>query len=125
MARLHQIVIDCHHAAPLARFWSAALDDFEIRAYDDAEIARLAALGLTPETDPTVILDGPHVEICFQAVDPPAVAKTPVHLDLRTDDRAGEVERLVQLGASVAERFDAHTWMHDPEGNDFCVVDAS
>jgi hypothetical protein len=125
MARLTQIVIDCRHPAALARFWAAALDDFEVRPYDDAEIARLAALGFTPETDPGVILDGPHVEICFQQVDPPPTTKNPLHLDLRADDRETEVRRLAQLGASVTERFETHTWMRDPEGNDFCVVDAS
>lgn len=45
-SRLKQIVIDCHHPAGLAKFWAAALDDFDVRAYDDAEIARLAALGV-------------------------------------------------------------------------------
>lgn len=123
MARLKQIVIDCHQPADLAKFWAAALDDFEVRAYDDAEIQRLAALGFTPETDPAVIVDGPHIEICFQQGDSPPVAKQPVHLDLDVDDRAAEVRRLVALGASIQERFDTHTWMRDPEGNDFCVVD--
>jgi hypothetical protein len=126
MARLTQIVIDCRHPAALARFWAAALDDFEVRPYDDAEIARLAALGATPETDPGVILDSPHIEICFQQVDAqPATTKKPLHLDLRADDRETEVRRLTQLGASVTERFETHTWMRDPEGNDFCVVDTS
>lgn len=106
------------------RFWAAALDDFEVRAYDDAETARLAALGLTPETDPAVILDGPTIEICFQKVDPPPTTKNPLHLDLRTNDRASEVQRLTSLGAAINGRFDAHTWMRDPEGNDFCIVDA-
>jgi Glyoxalase-like domain len=75
MRRLKQIVIDCHHPAGLAKFWAAALDDFDVRAYDDAEIARLAALGFTPETDPVVLLDGPHIEICFQKVDLPPLTK--------------------------------------------------
>jgi hypothetical protein len=123
MAWLQQIVVDCHHPAALARFWAATLDDFDLRPYDRAEIERLAALGFTPETDPAVILDGPDVEICFQKVDPPPSAKTPVHLDLRTPDRAAEVRRLVALGASIEQRFANHTWLRDPEGNDFCVVD--
>jgi hypothetical protein len=124
MARLHQLVVDCHHAAPLARFWEAALDDFSIRPYDDEEIARLAAAGHTPETDPVVILDGPNgLELCFQEVDVPPIAKKPMHVDLVADDRAAEVERLVALGASVHRRFEGHTWMRDPEGNDFCVTD--
>jgi hypothetical protein len=124
MAWLKQIVIDCYHPARLARFWAAALEDFEVRGYDNAEIARLGALGFTPDTDPVVILDGPHVEICFQKVDPPPMTKKPLHLDVRADDRTSEVLRLVDLGASIKERFATHTWMRDPEGNDFCVVDA-
>lgn len=125
MARLKQIVVDCGTPSALARFWAAALDEFEVRPYDDDEIARLASLGYTPETDPGVILDGPHVEICFQRVDLEQRAKTPVHLDIETRDRQTEVERLVALGATVKERFDSHTWMLDPHGNDFCVVQAA
>jgi hypothetical protein len=84
----------------------------------------VAALGFTPDTDPSVILDGPHIEICFQKVDPPpTTTKKPRHLDLQSDDRAWETERLTRLGASVNETFDTHTWMRDPEGNDFYVVD--
>jgi hypothetical protein len=125
MASLRQIVVDCHHPAALARFWSEALDGFAIRPYDDAEISRLAALGHTPETDPGVILDGPNgIELCFQKVDPPRAAKVPVHLDLDATDRPAEVRRLCELGASVVQDFDSHTWMRDPEGNDFCVNDS-
>ena len=69
MGYLKQIVVDCDVPSVLARFWAAALNDFDVRPYDDEEIARLAALGYTPETDPSVIVDGPHVEICFQKVD--------------------------------------------------------
>ena len=123
MAHLRQLVFDCQHPAPLARFWAAALEGFEIRPYDDVEIARLAALGLTPETDPVVILDGPMLELCFQKVDVPATRKNPLHPDLQADDRHAEVARLIALGASVKEQFESHTWMRDPEGNDFCVTD--
>ena len=124
MARLHQLVVDCRRAALLARFWEAALDGFSIRPYDDAEVARLAALGFTPDTDPVVILDGPHgIELCFQEVDVEAVGKKPMHLDLVADDRAAEVARLEALGATVHRRFEGHTWLRDPEGNDFCVTD--
>lgn len=124
MAVLKQIVVDCHHPSGLARFWASTLDDFQVRAYDDAEIERLASLGFTPETDPSVILDGPRLEICFQKTDPPAADKKPLHLDLEADDREREVQRLVELGASIEQTFETHTWMRDPEGNDFCVVDA-
>jgi molybdopterin biosynthesis enzyme len=124
MARLRQLVVDCAAPAALARFWAAALDGFAVRPYDDAEIARLAALGFTPETDPGVIVDGPHLEICFQRVEREERAKTPVHLDIAADDREAEVDRLTALGATVHRRFADHVWMRDPEGNDFCVVGA-
>ena len=125
MARLTQIVVDCEVPSALARFWAAALDGFEVRPYDDAEIARLAALGHTPETDPTVIVDGPGLELCFQQVATERRSKTPIHFDITATDRHAEVQRLAALGATVREQFDDHTWMLDPEGNDFCVVAAA
>lgn len=125
MGKLAQIVVDCRHPATLARFWAAALDGFKILPYDDAEIARLAELGLTPETDTCVIVPGPNLEFCFQQVDMVGVAKKPIHVDLSAPDRTAEVRRLVELGAVVREEFDDHTWMNDPEGNDFCVTDIS
>jgi len=124
MARFKQIVVDCRHPASLARFWAAALDEFDIRPYDDEEIARLAALGFTPETDPFVVLDGPTLELCFQQVDVAAIRKNPLHPDIEAADGQAEVQRLVALGATVKQAFDDHTWMQDPEGNDFCVTDA-
>lgn len=123
MARLKQVVVDCRHPASLARFWAAALDDFEVLAYDDAEVARLAGLGLTPETDTCVIVIGPGIEFGFQQVPIVHVPKRPMHVDISAADRDAEVERLVALGATIKERFDQHTWLVDPEGNDFCVTD--
>ena len=123
MARLAQIVVDSTSPSTLARFWAAALDDFEVRRYDKVEIERLAALGFTPETDPTVLVDGPMLEICFQQVDTAPSEKQRVHLDLVADDRPGEVQRLIALGARVQDDFADHTWLVDPQGNDFCVTD--
>ena len=51
-AMLREIVFDCAHPARLARFWAAVLKGYAVRPYDAAEVARLAALGCTPETDP-------------------------------------------------------------------------
>lgn len=123
MARLKQLVIDSATPSTLARFWAAALDDFEIRAYDEAEIERLASFGRTPQTDPCVILDGPGLEICFQEVVVQSSAKRPTHVDVEVTDRAAETARLIALGASIVPVFDTHTWMQDPEGNDFCLTD--
>jgi hypothetical protein len=123
MTRLKDIVFDCENAATLARFWAATLDDYEIRPYDEAEIQRLAARGLTPATDPAVMVDGPHASLCFQEVTEPKVGKNRVHVDLSSADRAVDVTRLVALGAAVVADFGDHTVMADPQGNEFCVYD--
>ena len=53
-----------------------------------------------------------------------------IHLDLYTDDQAGEVERLKGLGATEVHwdkrPADAdYVILADPEGNRFCVVDTT
>ncbi|CAA9255476.1 MAG: hypothetical protein AVDCRST_MAG50-2595 [uncultured Acidimicrobiales bacterium] len=121
--KLAEIVFDCEHPARLARFWVAVLDGFEVRAYDEAEIARLAGLGLTPETDPVVMVDGPGLHLCFQKTDTRAGPKNKVHLDVSASDRPAEVDRVRALGATVVAELASSTWLHDPEGNDFCITD--
>ena len=120
---VQEIVFDCEMAAALARFWAAALDGYQIRPYDAAEVQRLAALVFTPETDPTVMVDGPGATLCFQQVPELKRVKNRVHLDLTSDDRQKEVERLELLGAVIQANFERHTTMLDPEGNEFCVAD--
>lgn len=122
MGRLKEIVFDCRHAARLARFWAALLDDYDVRAYDDEEIARLAALGLTPETDPVVMVDGPGPTLCFHEIERGRVQGR-IHLDVEVADRDAERARALQLGASVIREADGYTVMADPEGNHFCLVD--
>ena len=122
MAGLREIVFDCAHPARLARFWAAVLDGYAVRAYDAAELARLAARGLTPETDPAVLVDGPGPMLCFQLAREPRAPRGRIHLDVSVPDRAAEVARLRALGASVAREGEGYTVMHDPEGNPFCVA---
>ena len=122
MARLKDIVVDSLRPARLARFWEAALDDYFVRPYDDPEIARLAALGLTPETDPTVALDGSGPTIFFQQTSIAKTARNRVHWDISTQDRAAEIARLEGLGARVRDEHEDFTVMLDPEQNEFCVV---
>jgi hypothetical protein len=123
VARIREIVIDALHPAALARFWAAALDGYSVRPYDEAEIARLAARGRTPETDPQVALDGPGPTIFFQETAAPKTGRNRLHLDLVGGTRAGEVERLCALGATVREVRETHSVLQDPEGNEFCVQD--
>ncbi|WP_395813017.1 VOC family protein [Devosia sp.] len=123
MGRLKEIVFDCKHAAPLARFWAALIDGYAVRAYDDEEIARLVALGRTPETDPVVMVDGPGPTLCFHEMER-GRAQGRIHLDIAIRDRTAEVQRVVRLGASVVREAEGYTVMADPEGNHFCLVDA-
>ena len=123
MARIHEIVIDSLDPPALARFWAAVLDDYTLRPYDDAEIARLASIGRTPETDPAVALDGPGPVLFLQEVEEPKRSRNRLHLDLVGGPRTAEVERLCALGATVRDSHATHTVLQDPEGNEFCVVD--
>ena len=123
MGAIHEIVFDCEKPSVLARFWAGLIDGYAVRAYDEAEIARLAALGFTPETDPTVMVDGPGPSLCFQNVEGRKHELNRVHLDIQVTDRAGEVERLKQAGATVDRVLPTYTVMQEPEGNQFCLVD--
>lgn len=127
MALFADIVFDCAHPASLAQFWAAALDDYAVAPYDDAELARLASLGITDtEDDPTVLVEsalgGPR--LWFQRVPEPRITKNRLHFDVRAADRVHEVSRLCALGASVVnDEADGVTVMRDPEANEFCVID--
>lgn len=122
MGKLKEIVFDCRRAAPLARFWAALLEGYAVRAYDDEEIARLAGLGFTPETDPVVMVDGPGPTLCFHEIER-GRAQGKIHLDVAVADRSAERRRVLDLGASVVREAEGYTVMADPEGNRFCLVD--
>jgi hypothetical protein len=126
MASLRDVVIDCRHPAPLARFWAAILDGYEVAPYDEAEIERLRGLGINDtEDDPTVLIEaGADVtpRLFFQAVPEPRQGKNRVHLDLRCDDIDAEVERATGLGARVLASYEGWITMADPEGNEFCFL---
>src|SRR5690606_13952769 len=123
MGAIHEIVFDCDKPAVLARFWTGLLEGYAVRPYDETEIARLAARGFTPETDPTVMVDGPRPSLCFQNGEGRRYDTNRVHLDVEVHDRAGDVERLKQAGASVDRVLPTYTVMRDPEGNQFFLVD--
>lgn len=130
MAALRDIVVDCRRAAPLARFWAQVPDGSAIAPYDEAERARLRALGVDDvEDDPTVLLEGPTgaPRLWFQVVPEPRTVKNRVHLDLAAADVGAEVERLLALGAVLHEPPSPGpdlVTLHDPEGNEFCIVAA-
>jgi hypothetical protein len=126
VADIHDIIVDCRHPASIARFWAAALDGYDVAPYDEAELARLRSIGIDdPEDDPTVLVeraDGAGPRLFFQGVPEPKSVKNRVHLDLRADDPAAEVQRLVGLGARVLAEYVGWVTLGDPEGNEFCVL---
>ena len=84
------------------------------------------AIRATTEDNVVAIADrqGVGPELGLQRVPEPKLTKNRVHLDLHVTNRAGEVARLVALGAAEGQTFDGGGWtvMVDPEGNEFCLV---
>jgi predicted enzyme related to lactoylglutathione lyase len=96
-------------------FWEAALD------YVRRDVASDDFMLLRPR-------DGVGPNLSLDNV--PSTVQVPprIHLDLYTEDQAGEVERLKALGATEVQWDkrppDAdYVILADPEGNRFCVVD--
>jgi hypothetical protein len=123
MLRIREIVFDAAQPSRLARFWAAVLDGYAVRTYDAEEIARLAARGRTPETDPAVAIDGPGPTIFFQESSLSKHGRNRVHLDLEGGARPAEVRRLLALGATLRDEHSGYSVMQDPEGAEFCVRD--
>jgi hypothetical protein len=123
---IRDVVFDCPHPASLARFWAAALDDYQVAPYDEAELARLRSKGIEdPEDDPLVVVEagpGTRPRLLFQLVPEPKTVKNRVHLDLACTNLNAETDRLVALGASVLGRHDGWVTLADPAGNEFCLV---
>jgi Glyoxalase-like domain len=103
MARIHDVVIDSSHPASIARLRGEGIFD--------------------PEDDPSVLVEAPGTlpRLFFRLVSVPKAVKNRVHLDLRCDRVAGELERLIGLGASIVAEYDDHVVLRDPEGNEFCL----
>jgi Glyoxalase-like domain len=83
-----------------------------------------------PAEDDWVVLADPDrgdVNVSLQKVPERASEKNRLHFDLYTSDQAGEVERLLLIGATrhprEPEPDEDFVVMADPEGNLFCVID--
>ena len=132
--RIESVVVDCRDAAPLARFWAAALG-WSVAPYDEEELERLASKGIyDPEDDPSVMVEPPADTdlpvLFFTEVPEDKVVKNRVHFDVAADlSLEDEVQRLEGLGAEVRNwtEEDGNVWcvMLDPQGNEFCVVPSS
>jgi len=115
MLRIGSIVLRVDDLQRQTEFWEAALD-YSRREGDSDDFVLLRP---RDGAGPNLSLDRVRSELKI----PPRL-----HLDLYTDDQAGEVERLLALGATEIHWDkrppDAdYVILADPEGNRFCVVD--
>ena len=118
MIRVGSIVLRVDDLQRQTDFWAAALNYVP---RDDPSEDDFVLLRPRDGVGPNVSLDRVHSTVQV----PPRI-----HLDLYTDDQAGEVERLLALGATEVHWDkrppDAdYVVLADPEGNRFCVVDVS
>jgi hypothetical protein len=117
MIRVGSIVLRVDDLPLQTEFWEAALD-YVRREHDSDDFVLLRP---RDGVGPNLSLD--QVRSTLQI--PPRI-----HLDLYTEDQAGEVARLLALGATEVHwdkrPADAdYVILADPEGNRFCVVDTS
>ncbi len=122
------VTFSCAEPGTLARFWSQALDWPEEDPGDEF-LAMLRTARLHPDEFDSyagVRVPGKRPRFLFQRRQKSPTESIPLHPDFETDDRATEVERLIELGGSVVETKTGasgftFTVMRDPEGNPFCV----
>jgi predicted enzyme related to lactoylglutathione lyase len=117
MIRVGSIVLRVDDLRRQTEFWAAALD--YVPREDDSD--DFVLLRPRDGVGPNLSLDMVHSTVQV----PPRI-----HLDLYAEDQAAEVKRLLALGATEVHWDkrppDAdYVILADPEGNRFCVVDAS
>lgn len=112
--RWEQLVVDAVDPIALGRWWATALEWVVVN--DDP-----TEFEIQEEADR---LPG----IIFEPADASKPSsKNRLHLDLRPDDQAAAVRRLVDLGArriDVGQGDVSWVVLADPEGNEFCVLAA-
>jgi predicted enzyme related to lactoylglutathione lyase len=110
---LTNITFDAIDPGRLAAFWAAATGRQLAESTPDVAV-------LTSATEP--------VRLLFLKVLEGKTGKNRMHLDFQAADRAAEVARVRGLGATEHATHQEYglTWtvMTDPEGNEFCIVQA-
>ena len=111
------VTVDCTDAPGLARFWAQVLG-WQVYSDDDPYV-------LVAPSFPHV---GTGPTMLFIPVPEPRTVKNRMHVDIQPTNatRDEEVERLIELGATVVQDHrtpegTGWVWMADIEGNDFCV----
>ncbi|ANZ21231.1 Glyoxalase-like domain [Streptomyces noursei ATCC 11455] len=120
MLRVGSVVLGVADVPRAAAFWTAALGYVPREEMEDDWVV------LVPK-------EGAGVQLSLSVSESPVQEYPRIHLDLYAGDaadQAGEVERLVSLGA---RRVDWDSYpddadfivLADPDGNIFCVIDTS
>jgi catechol 2,3-dioxygenase-like lactoylglutathione lyase family enzyme len=112
--RIGSIVIRCHEFAKMLAFWQEALHYVPREPSDGSWVVLQDPEG-----------KGPNISL-QRVLERRSGRRSRLHLDLYTNDRKGEVERLTKIGAT------RYPWryrpgsdfvvLEDPDGNQFCVV---
>jgi predicted enzyme related to lactoylglutathione lyase len=110
------VTVDCNDPRTVAHFWSSLFECSLIEpGADRANWFRLQPLGSR----------GPFMN--FQPVAEPKVGKARLHIDVLARDLDSAVDRVLALGgADTGAREELPRGriavMHDPEGNEFCLL---
>jgi catechol 2,3-dioxygenase-like lactoylglutathione lyase family enzyme len=117
-SRWHAVVVDASDPARLARWWAEVLGYRILEEHLDSVV-----VGPGERSEATA---GPVLLFVLAGED--KAGRNRLHLELRPDDRDGEVERLVDMGARHVDSGQSEMdWvvLADPEGNEFCVLHSS
>ena len=110
------VTVDCIEPRRVVEFWSALLESAVIEPGADRPAwFRLQPLGAS----------GPFMN--FQPVHEPKVGKVRIHLDVLVDDLDAAIRHVVALGGGdTGAREELPRGriaiMHDPEGNELCLL---
>jgi len=111
--KIGSIVVDCTEFDRMMTFWQEALHYLPREPAGDGWVVLIDPEGKSPNISLNRILEK-------------TASRNSLHLDLYTNDREGEVERLVKLGAilhpQIYEPDEDFRVLEDPEGNLFCIV---
>lgn len=114
--KIGSIVIDCNEFDKMLVFWQEALH----------------YVPKAPAKDGWVILrdpEGRSPNVSLNYAPRKRRGRNRLHLDLYTDDREGEVQRLLKIGATrhrqTYDPSDDFIVLEDPDRNLFCVVQKS
>ena len=112
--KIGSIVIDCYDWERMMVFWQEALHYTHRDPVEPGWVILRDPYGR-----------GPNVSLDKNLTEKPS-GRNRLHFDLYTDDREGEVERLLKIGATrhpqEYDPEDDFRVLEDPDGNLFCVV---